>query len=52
MAIQNITELFNNQQKRYAEAVVVTIPSILKAGGGRSQAEPRLSQYISKEETP
>lgn len=40
MAIQNITELFNNQQKRYAEAVVVTIPSILKAGGGRSQAEP------------
>jgi len=36
----DITSLYNNQQKRYTEAVVVTIPSVLQAGGGRSQAQP------------
>ena len=36
----NITNMFMNENKRYAEAVVVTVPAVLKAGGGRSQAEP------------
>ncbi len=38
--MSNITALFNNQQKRYSEAVVVNLPSILKSGRGRSQAQP------------
>ena len=36
----NITSRFMNQNKRYSEAVVVTVPSVLSAGGGRSQAQP------------
>ena len=40
MATVNITARFNNQQKRYTEAVVVNIPSVLQSGGGRSQAQP------------
>ncbi len=40
MATLSITELFGNKQKRYTEALVVTIPSVLKSGGGRSQAQP------------
>ncbi len=43
MATVNVTNLFLNENKRYREDVVVTIPSVLKAGGGRSQADP---QYI------
>jgi len=40
MATVNVTNLFLNENKRYTEAVVVTIPAVLKNGGGRSQAEP------------
>jgi len=40
MATINVTNLFANENKRYSEAVVVTLPSVLKAGGGRSQAQP------------
>ena len=40
MATVNITDRFLNQDKRYDEAVVVTIPAILSQGGGRSQAQP------------
>ena len=36
----NITNRFMNENKRYAEAVVVTVPAILSQGGGRSQAQP------------
>ena len=43
MATVNVTNLFLNENKRYSEDVVVTLPAILKAGGGRSQADP---QYI------
>ncbi len=40
MATVNVTNMFENENKRYAEAVVVTLPSVLKSGGGRSQADP------------
>ena len=40
MATIDITSRFTNQDKREAELVVVTLPAILKAGGGRSQAQP------------
>jgi len=40
MATIDITPKFLNQNKRYSEAVVVTVPSILSTGGGRSQAQP------------
>ena len=36
----NITNKFLNDNKRYSEAVVVTVPSILTQGGGRSNADP------------
>ena len=36
MAQINITERFYNQDKRYAEAVIVTVPSQLMPGGGRT----------------
>lgn len=32
----NITNLYLNENKRYAEAVVVTLPAILNEGGGRA----------------
>ncbi|RLA60367.1 MAG: hypothetical protein DRQ78_09565 [Epsilonproteobacteria bacterium] len=44
MATINVTNLFANENKRYSEAVVVTLPSILKSGGGRSQAQPEYIQ--------
>jgi len=40
MASTDITNRFLNQDKRYDEAVVVTVPAILSQGGGRSQAQP------------
>ena len=40
MATQDITARYLNQDKRYTEAVVVTVPAILSQGGGRSQADP------------
>jgi len=40
MATIDITAKFLNQNKRYSEAVVVTVPSVLSQGGGRSQAQP------------
>ena len=40
MATTNITERFLNQDKRYAEDVVVTVPAVLQQGGGRSNALP------------
>ncbi len=43
MATVNVTNLFLNENKRYREDVVVTLPAVLKSGGGRSQADP---QYI------
>jgi len=44
MAVRNITNRFLNENKRYTEAVVVTVPSVLKQGGGRSQALPEYVQ--------
>jgi len=40
MATINITDKFLNQNKRYSESVVVTVPSVIAQGGGRSQAQP------------
>ena len=40
MATVNITNRFLNENKRYDEAVVVTVPSVLQHGGGRSQVDP------------
>lgn len=40
----NITNLFLNQDKRYAEAVVVTLPAILNEGGGRANTAPTYLQ--------
>ncbi len=39
-----MTERFLNRNKRYTEAVVVTIPSVLNNGGGRSNAQPSYIQ--------
>ena len=36
----DVTTRFLNQDKRYTESVVVTLPAILKTGGGRSNAKP------------
>lgn len=40
MATVNITNRFLNENKVYDEGVVVTIPSVLEQGGGRSNADP------------
>jgi len=40
MATINVTNRFMNENKRYTEAVVMTVPSVLQEGGGRSQAQP------------
>jgi hypothetical protein len=40
----NITNRFLNENKRYSENVVVTVPSIITNGGGRSQAQPMYLQ--------
>ena len=44
MATINITNRFLNENKRYTEAVVVTVPAILNEGGGRTQAQPTYLQ--------
>ncbi len=44
MATVNITARYVNQQKRYAESVVVTVPAMLEAGGGRTNSEPTYIQ--------
>jgi hypothetical protein len=44
MATVDITSRFLNQNKVEAEGLVVTIPAILKAGGGRSNAQPTYIQ--------
>ncbi len=44
MAVVNITTRFLNQHKTEAEGVVVTVPAILKQGGGRSNAQPTYIQ--------
>ena len=40
MAKIDVTNRFLNENKRYEEGVVVTIPSVLQHGGGRSNADP------------
>ena len=40
MATVDITARFLNQDKRESEDIVVTLPSVLQSGGGRSQAQP------------
>ena len=44
MATVNITNRFLNENKRYTEAVVVTIPAVLNEGGGRTQNAPAFLQ--------
>ena len=44
MAIIDITSRFLNQNKVEAEGIVVTVPAILKQGGGRSNAQPTYIQ--------
>jgi len=44
MAIIDVTNKFLNADKRYSEGVVVTIPSVLSQGGGRSNAQPTYLQ--------
>ena len=45
MATVNITNRYENQQKRYAEAVVATLPSQLEEGGVRLSTPPVLAQF-------
>lgn len=45
MATVNISNLFLNDNKRYREDVVVTVPAILNQGGGRANAAPTYAQY-------
>lgn len=40
MATINVKNLFLNENKRYREDVVVTLPAVLNQGGGRSNATP------------
>ena len=40
----DITSRFLNQNKVEAEGIVVTVPAILKSGGGRSNAQPTYIQ--------
>ena len=44
MANLNIKNLFLNENKRYREDVVVTLPAILNEGGGRTNATPTYVQ--------
>jgi hypothetical protein len=41
----NITNRYNNQDKRYAEAVVMTVPTLLEEGGVRLSTPPVYLQY-------
>lgn len=38
--MKTITNMYLNENKRYAEAVVVTLPAILNEGGGRAGSAP------------
>ena len=40
----DVTNRFLNQDKRYEEAVVMTVPAILKEGGGRANVLPTYLQ--------
>lgn len=44
MATVNISNLFLNENKRYREDIVVTVPAVLNQGGGRSNATPTYVQ--------
>jgi hypothetical protein len=45
MATVNLTNRFVNQNKRYAEAVVMTVPAMLETGGNRLSTPPVYTQY-------
>ena len=45
MATVNLTNRYNNQDKRFAESVVMTIPSQLEDGGARLSTPPVYVQY-------
>jgi hypothetical protein len=45
MATINITNRYNNQDKRFAESVVMTIPAQLESGGSRLSTPPVYVQY-------
>lgn len=45
MGTINITNRFNNPDKRYAEAVVMSVPAVINEGGGRTQADPVYTQF-------
>jgi len=40
----NLTNRFLNENKRYTEGVVVTIPAVLNEGGGRTSSTPTYIQ--------
>jgi hypothetical protein len=44
MANVNVTNKFLNENKRYREDVVVTLPAVLNEGGGRANALPTYVQ--------
>jgi len=44
MATVNLTNRYLNENKRYREDVVVTLPAVLNEGGGRNQAQPEYIQ--------
>lgn len=45
MATLNITNRYNNRDKRFAEAVVISLPSQLEEGGVRLSTPPVLAQF-------
>ena len=45
MATINLTNRYNNQDKRFAESVVMTIPAQLEEGGARLATPPVYVQY-------
>ena len=45
MGTVNITNRYNNQDKRFAEAVVMTLPAQLEDGGARLTTPPVYIQY-------
>jgi len=44
MATVNLTNRYLNENKRYREDVVVTLPAVLNEGGGRNQSLPEYIQ--------
>jgi len=45
MATTNLTNRYNNQDKRFAESVVMTLPAQLEEGGARLATPPVYAQY-------